>query len=78
MASSIPTPREVQIVEMSSRGMTCKAIAAELGISPHTVTAHRYNLHAKLDVHTGAHALRKLIEMGLLKFDATSEGTNGR
>lgn len=52
------TPSERRILHLISRGMTSKAIAVELFISPKTVENHRLNITAKLDLH-GNNALLK-------------------
>lgn len=42
------TARERQILELSAKGMNGPAIALELGITRHTVKAHRANIVRKL------------------------------
>lgn len=44
------TPREAQIVDGIARGLSAKAIALELGISPLTVRSHTTTLFAKFGV----------------------------
>ena len=41
------TPREVQVLELISRGMRNKLIATELGITDTTVAVHIKNIFAK-------------------------------
>lgn len=46
--------REVEIVQCIARGMSNKEIADKLCISVHTVTTHRRNICAKLEIHSSA------------------------
>ncbi|WP_274705665.1 PhnD/SsuA/transferrin family substrate-binding protein [Salipiger pentaromativorans] len=48
------TRRERQILQLVSRGLSSKEIAAELGVSPKTVEFHRSNLLRKFDVRSAA------------------------
>lgn len=52
------TPTELRILKMLAEYRTSKEIAAELGVSPRTVEAHRANMCQKLDLQ-GSHALAK-------------------
>ncbi len=45
------SPRETQVLELIVAGKSSKIIAFDLGVSEHTVNAHRRNIMAKLDVH---------------------------
>ena len=53
------TPREQDVFALLIRGMSSKAIAAELGLSPKTVEDHRAQIAAK----TGTSGLAQLIEL---------------
>ena len=46
------TAREREIVRCIARGLSTKEIAATLFLSTHTVTTHRRNICAKLDIHS--------------------------
>lgn len=46
------TPREHEVVELIAEGMSNKAIARSLGISPHTVKSHVRNILEKLALHS--------------------------
>ncbi len=50
------TAREVQILELVSRGLQNKAIAAELSLSEHTVKIHLHNIISKLGTHNRTEA----------------------
>ena len=59
------TPRERDVLGGIARGLTNKAIAAELGISRRTVEAHRESLMRKLGIHSVAGLTRLALEVGL-------------
>lgn len=46
------TPREQRVVSLIGGGLSNKAIAKELGISPHTVKSHVRNVMDKLTLHS--------------------------
>lgn len=46
------TPREREVVELIGDGLSNKAIARGLGLSPHTVKSHVRNIMDKLALHT--------------------------
>jgi DNA-binding NarL/FixJ family response regulator len=48
------TERELKVLALIGQGMVTKDIAAELDLSPKTVSAHRQNLMGKLDLHNAA------------------------
>jgi len=58
--------RERQILTLIARSGTNKTIATDLGISVHTVNAHRVSLMAKLDIHDSQGLTRFAIEHGML------------
>lgn len=57
--------REKEILGMIGQGMTVKAIAEELKISPHTVDTHRKNMSRKLRVNNMAGLAAFAVENGL-------------
>ncbi|MFO0096093.1 MAG: response regulator [Gemmatimonadaceae bacterium] len=59
------TPRERDVLRGVARGLTNKAIAAELGISRRTVEAHRESLMRKLQIHSVAGLTRFALEAGM-------------
>jgi len=61
------TPRERDVLDGVSRGLTNKAIAAELGISRRTVEAHRESLMRKLEIHNVAGLTRFALEAGFVR-----------
>ena len=48
------TERELEVLILIGQGMVTKDIAAELDLSPKTVSAHRQNIMGKLDLHNAA------------------------
>ena len=46
------TGAEVRVAELAASGMTNRAMAEELIVSPHTVDAHLKHMYTKLDIHS--------------------------
>jgi DNA-binding CsgD family transcriptional regulator len=46
------TGAEVRVADLVARGMTNRATAEELNVSPHTVDAHLKHMYAKLGIHS--------------------------
>ncbi|MEQ1955518.1 response regulator transcription factor [Mesorhizobium sp. CN2-181] len=53
------TAREIQILEMVSRGLQNKTIASEFDLSEHTVKIHLHNIISKLGAHNRTEAAAK-------------------
>jgi DNA-binding NarL/FixJ family response regulator len=60
------TAREVQVVELISRGMRNKEIGAALGISEETAQVHVKNVLAKLRVQDRTAAVRVALQRGII------------
>jgi len=60
------SPREVQVIELISRGMRNKEIAVALGISEDTVQVHVRKILAKLDVQDRTAAIRVALQRGII------------
>jgi len=60
------TPRERQILQLIAQGHSNKEIAALLGLSPNTVSAHRANLMEALGIHKTAELVLYAIRKGLV------------
>lgn len=58
--------REREVLALIADGGTNKSIASRLGISIHTVNAHRVNLMAKLDLHDAQGLTRFALRHGLI------------
>ena len=61
------TPRELEILQFTTKGLEQKQIAEILGISFATVVSHKKKLFKKLGVHNVAEAIYEAFQMGLLK-----------
>lgn len=51
---------------MIANGMSSKEIARQLSISVHTVSRHRQNINAKLQVHNSMEAYRIARSLGIV------------
>jgi two-component system, NarL family, response regulator NreC len=63
------TPREREVLRLTSRGLTNREIATTLFISPRTVETHRANLMRKLNLRTQADLIRYALQRGILAID---------
>ena len=61
------TPREVEVLRLVARGLSIKAIAAELTVAPKTVDAHLQHIYSKAGVSTRAAATLFAAEHDLLE-----------
>lgn len=64
--SKILSPRECQILSMIERGLTSSQIADELGISRYTVSRHRQEVIARLQVRNSTEACRIARQLKLI------------
>jgi len=60
------TSREIEVLRLLARGYVYSEIGQQLGISLNTVASHIKNSYRKLAVHTGAAAVTRAAELGLL------------
>lgn len=60
------TLRERQVLHLAAEGLSAKAIAQRLAISPRTAETHRAHLMRKLDLHTRTDLIRFAIRRGIL------------
>ena len=61
------TGREAEVLRLIARGRSYSQVAAQLGMSAHTVATHVKNAYRKLEVHTAASAVMRAIELRLLE-----------
>jgi DNA-binding NarL/FixJ family response regulator len=61
------SPRELQIVQLISEGLSSREVAARLHISPKTVENHRYNIYRKCDVDNVSGLIRHAFSRGLVE-----------
>lgn len=65
--SSTITEREVEVLELLSRGLGNKEMARELFVSEATVKSHLSHIYVKLDVDTRAGAVAAAIERRIIR-----------
>ena len=58
--------REIEIIDLISKGLSIKEIAEQLFISEHTVKTHRKNILSKADVKNTVHLITKCIREGVI------------
>ncbi|MDX1614805.1 MAG: response regulator transcription factor [Candidatus Promineifilaceae bacterium] len=63
------TEREVEVLELTARGFTNKAIGLQLGISDRTVQGHLARIYSKLDVNSRTEAVMRAVSLGWLDAD---------
>ena len=61
------TERELQILELVSRGLTVKQVASRIGLSPRTVETHIAKLYRKLGVRNRVQAVSRAAALGLVE-----------
>ena len=60
------TRREEEVLALLAQGMSNKAMASRLGLSPDTVKDHLENLYRKLEVRDRLAAVKRAMELGLI------------
>ena len=60
------TPRQREVLELISRGLTMKEIASQLNISTRTAETHKYEMMQTLGVETTAELIRYSLRLGLI------------
>ena len=58
--------REIEVLQLTSRGFTNKAIGVQLNISDRTVQGHLARIYAKLEVNSRTEAVMKAVSLGLI------------
>lgn len=64
--ATVPTPREVEVMQLIADGMTNKEIAKELTIAVDTVKQHVKAVSRKLFTRNRAHAAVTLVRRGII------------
>jgi two-component system, NarL family, nitrate/nitrite response regulator NarL len=62
------TPREIEVLVAIGNGLSNKAVARQLGISPHTVKFHLESLFRKLGAKSRAEAVAKGLRRHIVEF----------
>jgi DNA-binding NarL/FixJ family response regulator len=60
------TPRQREVLELISRGLTMKEIAAQLDISTRTAESHKYEMMQSLGVDSTAELIKYALRLGLI------------
>jgi two-component system, NarL family, response regulator LiaR len=60
------TERELEIIALAGKGLTNKAIGAQLGISDRTVQNHLSNIFNKLQAESRTEAVMRAVSLGLI------------
>ena len=66
-ADAALTAREIEILNLLSRGYSYTEAAEQLGLSAHTVATHVKNTYRKLAVHNAAAAVARAAELNLIR-----------
>ncbi|USX24704.1 response regulator transcription factor [Oxalobacteraceae bacterium OTU3CINTB1] len=64
--ATILTPREIELLKLTAKGLSFDKVGELLGISPHTVVAHVKKIYRKLAVHSRTEAVYEATQLGLL------------
>jgi PAS domain S-box-containing protein len=64
--SAILSPREIEVLRLQAEGLSTKAVAERLNISPFTARNHMQNILAKLHLHNKTQAVSFAFKHGLL------------
>ena len=70
-AETRPTPREMQVLKLLTRGFTNKAIAAQMKISERTVQGHIASLFDKLGASSRTEAVVRAAQLGWVSLEQT-------
>jgi DNA-binding NarL/FixJ family response regulator len=60
------TPRQREVLQLISQGLTMREIAAQLKISTRTAESHKYEIMQTLGVETTAELIRYCLKLGLI------------
>ena len=60
------TPRQREVLQLISRGLTMKEIASQLNISTRTAESHKYEMMQSLGVESTAELIRYSLRLGLI------------
>jgi DNA-binding NarL/FixJ family response regulator len=61
------TPHEIRVLKLMAAGYNVKTAARELNVSPNTVGFHLKTIYSKLQVHSKAEAVAKVLRQGLVR-----------
>jgi DNA-binding NarL/FixJ family response regulator len=61
------TPHELRLLKLLVEGCSYKTAAAELGVTPKTISFHLQKIYEKLQVHSKSQAVAKALRDGLVR-----------
>ena len=61
------SPKELEVLRYLADGMPAKQIAAEMGLSVHTIDSHLRNLYRKLEAPNQSAAVARAFRLGILR-----------
>jgi two-component system response regulator NreC len=61
------TPKENEVLQLISKGLTTKEIAVKLFVSSRTIETHRLNMMKKLSVKNSAELISTAMKLNLIK-----------
>jgi DNA-binding NarL/FixJ family response regulator len=64
--SALLTPREIELLRLTAKGLSFDNVGELMGVSPHTVVAHVKKIYRKLAVHSRGEAVFEATQMGRL------------
>ena len=59
---AVLSPRELEVLELTSRGLTNQTIAAQLGVTIHAIKFHLAAIYRKLGVANRTEAVVRLVD----------------
>lgn len=65
------TERELEVLSLTSKGYTNKAIGMQLGISDRTVQGHLAKIYSKLNASSRTEAVMRAVSLGFIEADFT-------
>lgn len=68
------TPRQTEIITLYAKGLFCKEISRELGISYRTVEVLMLQAKLRIGARSTSHAVAIAVYFGLVQFDPNSMG----
>ena len=63
------TPRETEVLQLVTKGLSYAEIAQVLTLSVHTVTSHIKHIYRKLEVRSRGEAVFEALQRGLLNLE---------
>jgi DNA-binding CsgD family transcriptional regulator len=68
------TRRQEEVLRLVATGLTNKEVAAQLGLSVHTIETHLHSIYGKIGVVTRGAAIRFAVDHGLVEPESREVG----